>query len=156
MSKERCFEIVDEALFLAQLPSDKRPKLVSGNGKQFRAKEAREFFKDLLNIRQIFTSSHHPETNGKVERLFESAKYEALYRNDYSSPEEAKSILLAFFDYYNNHRLHQSLEYCTPREVYYGLNQDYSQRRRVAKIEKLNQRKQYWTKLGDLLTFSKD
>ena len=155
MTRERCFEVVDQAIFLAQLPSDKRPKLLSDNGKQFRAKKAREFFKEMLNITQIFTSSHHPETNGKLERLFESAKYEALYRNDYSSPGEAKEILLTFFNYYNNHRLHQSLGYRTPREVYYGLNRNYSEKRQIAKLEKLNQRRQYWAESGDLLTISK-
>ena len=155
MAKERCFEVVDQAIFLAQLPNNKRPILVSDNGKQFRAPAAREFFKGLLNIKQIFTAARHPETNGKIERLFKSAKYEALYRNDYLSAEEAKEILLTFFDYYNNHRLHQSLGYRTPREVYYGLNQDYSQKRQAAKLKKLTQRRQYWTKPGDLLTISK-
>lgn len=155
MIKERCFEVVDQAIFLAQLPDDKRPRLLSDNGKQFRARKSREFFSKLLNIKQIFTSAHHPETNGKVERLFKSAKYEALYRNDYSSADEAKKILVDFFDYYNNHRLHQAIGYITPGESYYGLNRDYPQRRLKAKLEKRNQRKQYWSKSEDLLTFSK-
>lgn len=154
MAKERCFQVVDQALFLAQLPPDKRPKLLSDNGKQFRARKAREFFRELLNLKQIFTSNHHPETNGKIERLFASAKYEALYRSDYSSAKEAREILLIFFDYYNNRRLHQALGYRTPGEVYYGLNQDYSQRRQKAKLAKLNQRRQYY-KSGDILTLSK-
>lgn len=155
MTKERCFQVADEALFLAELPVDKRPKLLSDNGKQFRAKKAKEFFQGLLNIKQIFTACHHPETNGKIERLFETAKYEALYRNDYSSSKEAKSILLDFFGYYNNYRLHQSLDYRTPKEVYYGLNQDYSQKRQIAKLKKLDQRKEHWANSGDLLTISK-
>lgn len=155
MTRERCFEVVDHAMFLAQLPDDKRPRLLSDNGKQFRSRRSKEFFKKLLNIKQIFTSVHHPETNGKVERLFKSAKYEALYRNDYSSPDEAKKILIDFFDYYNNHRLHQAIGYITPRESFYGLNGNYPQRRLKAKLKKLNQRKQYWTKTGDPLTFSK-
>lgn len=154
MTKERCFQVVDQALFLAQLPQDKRPKLLSDNGKQFRARKAREFFKELLNLKQIFTGVHHPETNGKMERLFESAKYEALYRNDYSSAKEARQILLTFFDYYNNHRLHQALGYRIPREAYYGLNQDYAQRRQKTKLEKLNQRRNYRNS-GTLLTLSK-
>lgn len=155
MTQERCFQVVDQALFIAQIPADKRPKLLSDNGKQFRARKSREFFKELLNLKQIFTTAHHPETNGKLERLFESAKYEALYRNDYTSAQEARRILLEFFDYYNNHRLHQSLGYRTPREAYYGLNQDYAQNRQIAKLEKIKQRKQYWAKSGDLLTISK-
>ena len=155
MTKERCFEVVDNALFLAQLPKDKRPKLLSDNGKQFRARKSREFFKELLNLKQIFAQAHHPETNGKIERLFQSAKYEALYRNDYSSANEAREILVSFLDYYNNRRLHQALLYRTPREAYYGLNKDYPQRRRTAKINKINQRNKYWAAQGDLLTFSK-
>ena len=98
MTRERCFEVVDQAIFLAQLPSDKRPKLLSDNGRQFRAKKAREFFKELLNITQIFTSSHHPETNGKLERLFENAKYEVLYRNDYSSPTTTTTGFISLLD----------------------------------------------------------
>jgi len=152
MTKERCFNVVDQAIFLAQLPDDKRPRLLSDNGKQFRARKSKEFFSGLLNMKQIFTSTHHPETNGKVERLFKTAKYEALYRNDYSSADEAKKIL---FDYYNNHRPHQAIGYITPRESYYGLNRDYHQRRLKAKLEKLNRRKRYWAKAGDPLTFSK-
>jgi len=154
MRGERCFQVVDQAIFLAQLSADKRPKLLSDNGRQFRARKSKEFFKELLNLKQIFTGVHHPETNGKIERLFETAKYEALYRNDYSSAKEAEAILLEFFDYYNNHRLHQALGYRTPGEVYYGLNQDYTQKRQKAKSEKIKQRKQYW-KSGDPLTFAK-
>ncbi len=154
MTKEKCFQIVDQDLFLAQLPADKRSTLLSDNGTQFRARKAREFFKELPNLKQIFTSSHHPVTNGKIERLFKSTKYEALYCNNYSSPKEAKGILLTFFDHYNNHWLHQFLGYRTPREVYYGLNQDYSHRRQKAKLAKLEQKRQYW-KSGDLLTISK-
>ncbi len=109
MTKERCFDVVGQAIFLGQLPPKKRPKLLSENGKQFQARPSREFFKELLNIKQIFATSYHPETNAKAECLFESAKYAALYPNDYSSPEEAGEVLLRFFDYYNNHKLHQSL-----------------------------------------------
>jgi transposase InsO family protein len=155
MAKERGFQVVDQALFLAELPDDKRPQLLSDNGKQFRSKNARKFFKELLNIKQIFTGIKHPETNGKLERLFKSAKYEALYRSDYSTSREAKNILAEFFDYYNNHRLHQGIEYLTPREAHYGLNQDYSQRRQKAKLDTINQRNIYWTKSGEPLTFSK-
>ena len=156
MTKERGFHMVDQAIFLAQLSEDQRPKLLSDNGKQFRSKNARKFFKDLLNIEQIFTGIKHPETNGKLERLFKSAKYEALYRNDYSTSREAKEILVEFFDYYNNYRLHQGIGYLTPREAYYSLNQDYYQRRQKAKLDSINQRKLYWIKSGDTLTISKN
>ena len=37
-----------------------------------------------------------------------------------------------------------------------GKHQDYPQRRLKAKLEKLNQRKQYWTKSGDFFNIFKD
>jgi transposase InsO family protein len=39
------------------------------------------------------------------------------YRNGSS---EAQQQLSAYFDFYNRRRLHQSLDYCTPDEVYFG------------------------------------
>lgn len=155
MKKERCFDVVDQAVFLSQVPKDKRPKLLSDNGKQFRAKSAKEFFKGLLNIKQIFSSPNHPETNGKIERLFQTVKYESLYREDYCSAKEAKEILLDFFNEYNNFRFHQALEYRTPRESYYGLNKDYTKRRQEAKGQIIKRRKEYWTKSGETLTFQR-
>ncbi|MDR4503181.1 MAG: integrase core domain-containing protein [Candidatus Scalindua sp.] len=156
MTKELGFHMVDQALFLAQLPDDHRPKLLSDNGKQFRSKNARKFFKGLLNIKQIFTGIKHPETNGKLERLFKSVKYEALYRDVYSTSGEAKEILVRFFDYYNNHRLHQGIGYLTPREAYYSLNQDYSHRRQNAKVNRINQRYLYWNNSGENLNNFKE
>ena len=55
-----------------------------------------------------------------VERLWRSVKYENVYLNDYQSPNEALRGLDKYFRFYNNERPHQSLDYKTPAEVYYG------------------------------------
>jgi putative transposase len=55
-----------------------------------------------------------------VERLWRTVKYEEVYLHDYASPREARAGLSAYFDFYNNRRLHQSLGYRTPAEVYGG------------------------------------
>lgn len=52
-----------------------------------------------------------------VERLWRSVKYEEVYLKAYESVGEAKSGLSAYFDFYNNERPHQSLEYQTPHQV---------------------------------------
>lgn len=57
-----------------------------------------------------------------VERLWRSVKYENIYLNSYGSIPEVKSGLEAYFDFYNNERLHQSLKYRTPADVYMGYN----------------------------------
>jgi putative transposase len=55
-----------------------------------------------------------------VERLWRSVKYEEVYIKDYQSVTEAVSNLRAYFTFYNQERLHQSLDYHTPAQVYTG------------------------------------
>ena len=55
-----------------------------------------------------------------VERLWRSLKYEEVYLKDYETVQEAKDGIKTYFDYYNNERSHQSLNYKTPAEVYFN------------------------------------
>jgi putative transposase len=54
-----------------------------------------------------------------VERLWRSVKYEEVYIKDYQTIGEAEKGLKEYFQFYNQDRLHQSLEYRTPAQVYY-------------------------------------
>lgn len=54
-----------------------------------------------------------------VERLWRSVKQEEVYIRDYQSVKEAMSNLDRYFDFYNHRRLHQSLAYKTPAQVYW-------------------------------------
>ena len=53
-----------------------------------------------------------------MERLWRSVKYEDVYLNCYSNGHELIAGLRRYFDFYNHRRLHQSLDYRTPAEVY--------------------------------------
>lgn len=53
-----------------------------------------------------------------TERLWRTIKYEEVYLKSYQSVPEAKENMKAYINFYNNERLHQSLGYKTPREVY--------------------------------------
>jgi putative transposase len=55
-----------------------------------------------------------------VERLWRSVKYEDVYLRGYESVPELAKGLAAYFAFYNGERLHQSLGYKTPAEVYGG------------------------------------
>jgi len=57
-----------------------------------------------------------------TERLWRSVKYEEVYLNDYSTVSEAKEGIGNYMDFYNQERPHQSLDYKTPAEVYFGYN----------------------------------
>lgn len=54
-----------------------------------------------------------------TERLWRTIKQEEVYRKDYESPREARQELTRYLQYYNEKRIHQSLQYYTPAEVYF-------------------------------------
>jgi putative transposase len=53
-----------------------------------------------------------------VERLWRTVKYEEVYIKEYNSARDAYKSLKEYFLFYNNKRLHQSLGYLPPCEVY--------------------------------------
>jgi putative transposase len=54
-----------------------------------------------------------------VERLWRSVKYEEVYLKGYTSVIEALRGLDEYFDFYNDERLHQSLNYQTPAMIHF-------------------------------------
>jgi putative transposase len=55
-----------------------------------------------------------------IERLWRSLKYEEVYLKDYERVTEARAGIEKYFRFYNQERLHQSLEYRTPAAVWLG------------------------------------
>lgn len=56
-----------------------------------------------------------------VERLWRSTKQEEVYLKEYKSVTELKDGIKQYFEFYNNRRLHQSLDYSTPVSVYFQV-----------------------------------
>jgi putative transposase len=56
-----------------------------------------------------------------IERLWRTVKYHNIYIMEYATMVDAHSGLGEYFNKYNTARLHQSLDYQTPWEVYSGL-----------------------------------
>jgi putative transposase len=54
-----------------------------------------------------------------VERLWRSVKYEDIYLKDYETIGEVRTGLEHYFPMYNDERLHESLDYRTPGQVYF-------------------------------------
>ena len=59
-----------------------------------------------------------------IERLWRSVKYEEVYLRDYADGHEAEVSLGAYFEFYCERRIHQSLNYQTPGEIYRGEQRD--------------------------------
>ena len=55
-----------------------------------------------------------------IERLWRSVKYEEVYLHAYTSGSAARRSLAQYFSFYNGRRVHESLGYATPDEVYFG------------------------------------
>ena len=53
-----------------------------------------------------------------VERLWRTVKYEEVYLRDYETVADAREGLSRFLKFYNEERIHQSLQYQTPAAVY--------------------------------------
>jgi len=58
-----------------------------------------------------------------TERLWRTVKYENIYIHDYQNIEEARTGLTEYFQFYNHRRIHQSLNYLTPAQIYLSNNQ---------------------------------
>jgi putative transposase len=54
-----------------------------------------------------------------IERLWRSVKYENVYLQAYTSTISLYNGLKKYFEFYNNERFHQSLDYKKPSEMYY-------------------------------------
>ena len=65
---------------------------------------------NLLSIKHYLARVNRPQTNGKVERFF------LTYKTEYATG--TFSSLNDFMKHYNEARLHMSLNYKTPKEVW--------------------------------------
>ncbi len=65
-------------------------------------------------IRQSMTRGGAPDENAHVESFFHSLKAEALAGRRFPSVPQLRSALRQYIAYYNQHRLHSSLDYRSP------------------------------------------
>jgi len=56
-----------------------------------------------------------------TERFWRTLKYEEVYLKDYQTVLEANQSIGEYIEKYNTRRLHSSLGYKTPAQIYYNL-----------------------------------
>jgi len=112
LESDFCIEVLEEAL------EKRKPKIFnSDQGVQF----TNNRFTGILESHGIQISMDgkgRAFDNIFVERLWRTVKYEEVYCKAYEGFEEAKKNLKEYFKFYNEKRVHQSLGYRTPREIY--------------------------------------
>jgi len=86
---------------------------------------------------------YHPETQGKVERYHRLMK-NVVKLQHYCFPWELEAAVRDFVAYYNNRRYHESLDNCTPTDVYYGRHHEVlSERDKIKKLTMQRRKKEY-------------
>lgn len=118
MLEERMDVFLTVGTWKEGLASGRKPSIAnSDQGSQMTAKE----MIGLLEEEKIHISMDHKGRcfdNIFTERLWRSVKYEEVYLKEYTSPKDARKNLGVYFTYYNEERLHTSLNYATPKEIY--------------------------------------
>ena len=114
----------DKALAAEGLLAEDAPRLpmaASDRGTQMTSKSTQQFFFDL-GITQSFSRAKTPTDNAASESWNATLKCDVLYEADTAElqPWEVESLIDRFIDFYNNERLHQSIDYVTPAERHDG------------------------------------
>lgn len=110
-----CVECAEEAL------SNGKPDIFNTDqGSQFTSKD---FTKQLLDKQVQISMDGRGRVfdNIFIERLWRTVKYNNIYVQEYQTVGDVRIGLQEYFDLYNTERLHQSLGYQTPWEVYSGI-----------------------------------
>ena len=110
-----CCEALDDALIKYGSPEI----FNSDQGAQFTS----EVFIKRLKDKHISISMDgrgRALDNVFVERLWRTVKYQNVYIKGYETMQQAQEGLTEYFEYYNHGRLHQSLGYKRPWDVYTG------------------------------------
>lgn len=100
-----------------------RPRIISDRGSQFISREFNEYIR-RVGLTHTLISVGYPQSNGKVERFFGTAKRECISRRSFLSIEDARRNIGQFIEYYNERRLHSAIDYVRPIDVLMGRKEE--------------------------------
>jgi transposase InsO family protein len=138
-------ETLDEALALTGVQSVRvrhRPRLLSDNGPAYVSKDLQNYLQEQ-GMTHTRGRPYHPQTQGKIERYHRSMKNVVKLRH-YYFPWELEAAVRDFVAYYNHRRYHESLDNCTPADVYYGRHHEVlSERHKIKQLTMQRRKKEY-------------
>jgi putative transposase len=121
LDSDFCVDALNDALRLYGKPEI----FNTDQGSQFTSDDFIDVLKDN-DIQISMDGKGRWVDNVFVERLWRSLKWEEVYPKCYDTVFEAKAGISAYFNFYNNERLHQALDYKTPNEIYTANTQSIS------------------------------
>ena len=161
MTAESIGEVVQHAVDwtgMTQVPVEDRTRSLADRGPGFLALALEDYLR-MHQIRHIYCSPYHPQTNGKLERFHETLKAR-LNLLVFTSPEALQETMAEFIEFYNHRRYHEGIGNVTPADVYYGRREGILKRRKEQKQVTLERRFQFnlgrsqnptWGELGGKL-----
>lgn len=103
--------------FGARVPEDHRLVLRIDRGPQFIARKFRETAQ-RLGVELEYAGIQCPDDKPYIEAFFSKYKVEEVYRHEYRNLAEAKSGWELYRTWHENERIHQTLNYQTPSQVW--------------------------------------
>lgn len=121
LAQEEGKELVDEGIEKEGLTEEqiKKLELFNDRGAQMKAKSFKKFL-ESLGISQRFARPQTPNDNAFVESLFSTTKGAPGYPGFFTDDLDAIAYFTAYFDFYNNVRLHGRIGYVTPAQRHCG------------------------------------
>jgi putative transposase len=114
LTADFCVEALQEALAKFGAPEI----FNTDQGSQFTSEEWINVLKDA-GVAISMDGKGRWIDNVFIERLWRSVKYEDVYLREYVDGHQAQRSLSKYFAFYNAQRIHETLDYRTPDEVYF-------------------------------------
>lgn len=92
--------------------------VVSDNGPCYRAVGFARYIASRPELSHVRTRHRSPETNGVIERFYQSIKYEHLYRHEIESGPALEDHVQRYLQTYNQQRPHETLAMAFPVDRY--------------------------------------
>lgn len=96
-----------------------QPRIISDNGPQFVARDFKAFIREA-GMTHVRTSPYYPQSNGKMERWHQTLKVTTIRPRAPGSLAEAKRLVAAFVEHYNQRRLHSAIGFVAPADMLAG------------------------------------
>jgi putative transposase len=95
--------------------------VVTDNGPCYKARDFARYIHSRPEFEHVRTRHRSPESNGVIERWYQSLKYEHLYLHEIADGPELAERVLDYARIYNHERPHETIDWQLPYETYVAI-----------------------------------
>ena len=95
--------------------------VVTDNGPCYKARDFARYIHSRPEFEHVRTRHRSPESNGVIERWYQSLKYEHLYLHEIDDGPALAERVLDYARIYNHERPHETIEWQLPYETYIAV-----------------------------------